>query len=103
MTSEGEVLRPKLEEALAKPVYCHDSYVQFGELNAEQARGLAAELGSAGTWGPMAKVGSVARSWEELAEAIESSEAGKVSELTDAQILEFAARLWILPSGGGLL
>jgi len=97
------VLRPKVKEALAKPVFCGDSYVPFGELSAEQARGLAAELGSAGTWGPMTKVGSVAHSWEELAEAIESGEAEKVSELTGPQILEFAQRLWIVPPGDGLL
>jgi hypothetical protein len=93
----------KLREALAKPVYCGDTYIPFGELGVPQARQLGAELGSVGSWGPMSKVGSVARSWHDLAETIEKAGAEKVSDLPAAQAVDFAERLWILPPGGGLL
>ena len=93
----------KLHEALAKPVYCGDAYIPFGELGVAEARQLGAELGSVGSWGPMSKVASVARSWQDLAEAIEKAGAEKVADLPADQTADFAERLWILPPGGGLL
>jgi hypothetical protein len=93
----------KLREALAKPVYCGDSYIPFGDLRVTEARQLGTELGSVGSWGPMTKVGSVARSWQELADELEEAGAERVSDLPADQAAEFAERLWILPPGGGLL
>jgi hypothetical protein len=94
---------PQLREALAKPVYCGETYIPFGELGVTEARQLEAELGSVGSWGPMSKVGSVARSWRELAEAIEHAEVETVAGLDPEQALDFAKRLWILPPDGGIL
>ena len=45
----------------------------------------------------------MARSWQDLAEAIEKAGAEKVADLPADQATDFAERLWILPPGGGLL
>lgn len=99
----AEEPKAEVRDALAKPVYCGEAYIPFGELGAAEARQLGAELGSVGSWGPMTKVGSVARSWQELAEAIEAAGAEKVADLPADQAADFAERLWILPPGGSLL
>jgi hypothetical protein len=101
--TEEQKAEARLREALEKPVYCGEAYVPFREIGVAEARQLEAELGSVGSWGPMTKVGSVARCWGELAEAIEKAGAGKVGELDSRQVLDFAERLWILPPGGGIL
>jgi hypothetical protein len=92
-----------LERALAEPVFCSGAYRAFGQLGASEARALAEELKTAGSWGPMSKVAGVAQSWRELAEAIEESGRQRVGELGPEQVLIFARRLWILPPPGGLL
>ncbi len=103
MSADADPPAVELREALAKPVYCGDSYTPFGELGAAEARRLSTELGSVGSWGPMTKVGSVSRSWQELAEAIEEDESNTVADLEPDQVIGFAKRLWILPPSGGIL
>jgi hypothetical protein len=103
VNSEPDPPQAQVSEALAKPVYCGDAYKPFGELGAAEARQLAAELGAVGSWGPMSKVGSVSRSWQDLAEALEEAGADDVAGLVPDQVLSFAKRLWILPPSGGIL
>jgi hypothetical protein len=92
-----------LDRALAEPVFCAGAYRAFGELGATEARGLAEELKTAGSWGPMSKVAGVAQSWNELAKLIESEGAATVAELPPEAVVEMARRTWVLPRPGGLL
>lgn len=89
--------------ALAEPVFIGDEYRPFGELGPADARRLSSQLRSAGGWGPMSKVGSVAIGWGELAKLLEAEGAGTVSELDPTVVVEFARRVWVLPPLGGFL
>jgi hypothetical protein len=91
-------------DPLTNEIYVGDSYRRFGELTAADARSQAAELGSAGSWGPLAKVAGVALAWRELAAELDRLGAEATVAGLDSETRErFARRLWVVPPGGSLL
>ena len=59
---------PDVSDILERTVSITGKMVPFGEIDVEAARTQASELGALTGWGPMAKVGSIARAWTELVE-----------------------------------
>ncbi|OJU86278.1 MAG: hypothetical protein BGO11_02565 [Solirubrobacterales bacterium 70-9] len=85
-------------------MYLGDSYREFGEVTAVDARTQAAELAAAGSWGPLARVAGVAQAWRELAIELERvGEGSTVAALDEATRTRYARRLWVEPPGGSLL
>ena len=69
----------------------------------EDARTQSAELGALAGWGPMAKVGTVARAWGDLAKNIEGRGASCVAELEPGMVKQMAMDLWIIPPERGMV
>jgi hypothetical protein len=90
-------------DALRREVYARNGYKPFGEFTLGDVEQRAGELRQAAGWGPMARVGTVARAWSELARTMSREGAGTVAELGDEQATEFASRLWVIPPGGSFL
>jgi hypothetical protein len=90
-------------EALARPVYASGSYKPFGELTVADVEARASELASAGGFGPLARVASVARAWSSLAHAMRAAGAATVADLGAASAAEHARHVWVVPPGGSLL
>ena len=89
--------RPDVSGVLARTVSIGGSDKPFGDVTVEDARAQAAELKSLAGWGPMAKVGSVARGWTELATTLAKREAATVADLEAGIVLRFAKELWVIP------
>jgi Fe-Mn family superoxide dismutase len=75
----------------------------FGELTIDDARTQASELKALQGWGPMAKVGSVARAWTELAQTLDQRGATTVADLDPTVVISAATDLWIIPPGRGMV
>ena len=88
--------------ALGRPVSIGGAEKPFGELTLADVRARAAELREAAGWGPTARVAPVARSWLDLARAMEEAGAATVADL-GGEAEAMAGRLWVLPPGGSLL
>jgi hypothetical protein len=91
------------ESVLERPVYATDGYKPFGAFTLRDVEMRASELRQATGWGPTARVGAVARAWSELAQVMARAGAATVGDLGVDRAGEFAARLWVVPPGGGFL
>jgi superoxide dismutase, Fe-Mn family len=89
--------RPDVSEILDRPVSIAGANKAFGTLTLDDARTQASELKALAGWGPLAKVGAIARSWSDLATIIEKRGADTVADLEPSQIEQSAVDLWIIP------
>jgi hypothetical protein len=90
-------------DALSRPVFTDGAYKPFGEFTLPDVQARAAELSAAAGWGPMARVGGVARGWSELGRAMSAAGAERVGDLDPEAAVRFARKLWVVPPGGSLL
>jgi hypothetical protein len=95
--------RTDAREILRQQVFVDGRYKPFGEFTDEDVRARADELAGAVGWGPMARIGGVARAWRELAGAMTTAGVATVSELGDDAALAYGERLWVVVPGGGFL
>ncbi len=94
---------PDVSHILERTVSISGKMVAFGAIDLEAARTQAAELGALAGWGPMAKVGSIARAWTELAKNIEGRGAATVADLEPGMIKKSAEDLWVIPPERGMI
>jgi Fe-Mn family superoxide dismutase len=94
---------PDVSEILARTVSITGRMIPFGEITLEDARTQATELGALAGWGPMAKVGSIARAWTDLAKTIEGRSAANVAELDPGMVKKYAVDLWVIPPERGMI
>jgi Fe-Mn family superoxide dismutase len=94
---------PDVSEVLQRTVSIAGKNTPFGEVTLEDARTQSAELGALAGWGPMAKVGTVARAWGDLAKNIEGRGASCVAELEPGMVKQMAMDLWIIPPERGMV
>jgi Fe-Mn family superoxide dismutase len=94
---------PDVSDILLRTVSISGRIVPFGEVTVEDARTQSAELGALAGWGPMAKVGTVARAWGDLAKNIEGRGAACVAELDPGMVKKMATDLWITPPERGMV
>jgi Fe-Mn family superoxide dismutase len=94
---------PDVSDILVRTVSISGTDKAFGELTLEDARTQSAELGALAGWGPMAKVGTVARAWGDLAKNIEGRGARTVAELDPGMVKKAALELWIIPPERGMV
>jgi Fe-Mn family superoxide dismutase len=94
---------PDVTEVLERLVSVCGSEHRFGEVTIDEARAHSAELKALAGWGPMAKVGAIARGWGDLAVQMQKRDATTVAEL-DPGIVENAAKaLWIILPGRSMV
>jgi Fe-Mn family superoxide dismutase len=91
--------RPDISDVLLRPVSIAGVDMSFGEITLDDARTQAAELKALAGWGPMAKVGSIARGWSDLAGTLDKHGASTVADLDATIVLRSAKELWIIPPG----
>jgi superoxide dismutase, Fe-Mn family len=94
---------PDVSDILVRTVSISGTMKAFGEITLEDARTQSAELGALAGWGPMAKVGTVARAWGDLAKNIEGRGAQNVAELDAGMVKKAALELWIIPPERGMV
>jgi len=88
---------PDVSDILLRPVSISGKDVPFGEITMEDARTQSAELKALAGWGPMARVGSVARGWGDLAKKLSMRNAATVADLDPGIVLASAIELWVVP------
>lgn len=93
----------RLEQARSGTVHLEGRDRPFAELTAADARAQAAELRSAGSFGPLQRVAKVAMAWSELARVMETEGAETVGELDDETVLLWAERVWVIAPESGLI
>ena len=91
--------RPDISEVLLRQVSIAGVDRPFGEITLDDARTQASELKALAGWGPMAKVGSIARGWSELARTLDKHGAERVADLDATVVLRSAKELWVIPPG----
>jgi hypothetical protein len=96
-------VKPEGDKVLEVRVFCDGEYKPFGEMTVADARLRSEELREAGSWGPLAKVASVALAWRELASEMTANGSATVSELDSERALDYARQLWVVPPRGSLL
>jgi len=94
---------PDVSHILERPVSISGKQRVFGELTLDDARTQSSELGALAGWGPMAKVGSIARAWTELAKNLEGRGAATVADLEPPMIKQAALDLWIIAPERGMI
>ena len=94
---------PDVSDILERTVSITGKMVLVRRGHAEIAKTQAAELNALVGWGPMAKVGTIARAWGELAKNIEGREAETVADLEPGMIKKAAEDLWIVPPERGMI
>lgn len=94
---------PDVSEILVRTVSISGTMVAFGDVTLEAARTQSAELGALAGWGPMAKVGSIARAWGELAKNLEGRGATTVADLDPGMVKKTAVDLWVIPPERGMI
>jgi Fe-Mn family superoxide dismutase len=94
---------PDVSEILERTVSISGKMVAFGAIDLDAARTQSAELGALAGWGPMAKVGSIARAWGELAKNLEGRGAATVADLEPGMIKKTAIDLWVIPPERGMI
>ena len=67
----------------------------FGALTVDEVRARAAELDYTTGWGPMARVGPVARAWADLGARMEAAGAATVADLDAETVSALAGPLWV--------
>jgi Fe-Mn family superoxide dismutase len=97
------ITRQDVSDILARTVSIAGVETVFGEIGKESAQTQAAELKALQGWGPMAKVGSIARAWKELANTLDKRDAATVSDLDATTIISAATDLWVIPPGRGMV
>jgi Fe-Mn family superoxide dismutase len=97
------VPRQDVSDILIRTVSIAGVNTPFGEIDIDAARTQAAELKALQGWGPMAKVGSIARAWNELAQMLEKRDAATVSDLDASTIISSAMDLWVIPPGRSMV
>jgi|GEM_PF-154335 len=97
------VPRQDVSDILSRPVSIAGVDRPFGEIGIGDARTQAAELKALQGWGPMAKVGSIARAWTELAETLSKRDAATVADLDATVIITSATDLWVIPPGRSMV
>jgi superoxide dismutase, Fe-Mn family len=93
----AEAPRPDVAYILERPVSIQGVDRPFGSITLDDARTQASELKALAGWGPMAKVGTIARAWTELATIIEKRGADTVADLEPSQVAQSAEDLWVIP------
>jgi hypothetical protein len=93
----------RLQDAMSAPVHQGERYVPFGDLTAADVRGQAERIGSAGSWGPLARAAKVARAWRELGATMETARVGRVRELEPEAVVQWAERTWVISPAGGMI
>ena len=91
------------DDVLSREVYVGDAYKKFGEVTADDARGLAERLSGLSGGGLEAKVVPVGRAWRELADLLTKSGATRVADLGADRAAELAEGLRVVPPGGSWL
>ncbi len=94
---------PDVSDILERTVSITGRMIPFGEITLDDAKTQASELNALTGWGPMAKVGSVARHWTDLAKTMEGREAACVADLDPGQIKKYACDLWVIPPERGMV
>ena len=97
------ITRQDVSDILARTVSIAGVETVFGEIDKENAQKQAAELKALQGWGPMAKVGSIARAWADLANTLDKRDAATVAELDATTIITAATDLWVIPPGRGMV
>ncbi len=97
------VPRQDVSDILARGVSIAGVETKFGTIDIDAARKQAAELKALQGWGPMAKVGSIARAWNELATTLEKRGAATVADLDASTIISSATDLWVIPPGRSMV
>ena len=95
--------RPDVSDILTRTVSIAGTDRAFGEITLDDARTQAAELKALAGWGPMAKVGSVARGWSDLAQALDKRGAATVADLDAGLVAASAKELWIILPGRSMV
>jgi hypothetical protein len=93
----------RIAEARAAQVHLDGAYRDFASLSSDQVAERAAELKSAGTWGPMSRVARVAMAWSMLAAMMKKEGLETVGDLEPGAIVEQAERTWVIPPEEGLI
>jgi len=94
---------PDVSEVLAREVSISGKMIAFGTIDIDAARLQSSELGALAGWGPMAKVGSIARAWGELAKTLEARGAATVADLDPGLVKKAAEDLWVIPPERGMV
>ena len=94
---------PDVSEVLAREISISGKLVAFGAIDVDAARLQSSELGALAGWGPMAKVGSIARAWGELAKTLEARGATTVADLDPGLVKKAAEDLWVIPPERGMV
>ncbi|MDQ1686791.1 MAG: superoxide dismutase, Fe-Mn family [Frankiaceae bacterium] len=97
------VPRQDVSDILSRGVSIAGVETVFGEIDIDAARTQAAELKALQGWGPMAKVGSIARAWNELAQTLDKRGAATVADLDASTIISSATDLWVIPPGRSMV
>jgi Fe-Mn family superoxide dismutase len=95
--------RPDISDVLTRSVSIAGVDKIFGEITIDDARTQATELKALAGWGPMAKVGSIARGWSELASMLDKRGAATVADLDAGIVLRSAKELWVIPPGRAMV
>jgi Fe-Mn family superoxide dismutase len=88
---------PDVSDILVRSVTVCNVERRFGEVTMEEARQHATELKSLAGWGPLAKVGAIARGWSDLSVNMQKRKAATVAELDPGIVEKAAVELWIVP------
>ena len=94
---------PDVSHILERTVSISGKMVPFGAIDVEAARTQASELNALTGWGPMAKVGSIARAWTELSKNLEGRGAATVADLEPGMIKKAAEDLWVIAPERGMI
>lgn len=93
----AEAPRPDVSDILDRQVSISGAQKRYGDVTYDDAKQQAAELKALTGWGPMAKVGTVARAWTALSVTLERHEAANVADLEPSEVAQMAEELWIIP------
>jgi Fe-Mn family superoxide dismutase len=88
---------PDVSDILVRLVSVCGSEHRFGDVTLDEARAHSAELKALAGWGPMARVGAVARGWSDLALQMQKRNVTTVAELEPGLVEHAAKELWIVP------
>ncbi|MFP5362377.1 MAG: superoxide dismutase [Thermoleophilia bacterium] len=88
---------PDVADILERLVTVCSKQRRFGEVTMPEARQHSTELKALAGWGPMAKVGAVARGWGDLAVTMQERRAETVADLDPGIVEKAAIELWIVP------
>ena len=88
---------PDVTDILTRLVSVCGTEHEFGKITMDEAREHSAELKALAGWGPLAKIGAIARSWGDLALQMQKAKVTTVAELEPGAIEKAAIALWVVP------